>query len=1232
MSFVHLHVHSEYSLLDGLSRIKPLVARAAELGQPALALTDHGVMYGAIEFYQAARKAGVKPILGMEGYLARRSRFDRDADKDRGTRHITLLVQNETGHRNLMKLASIAQLEGFYYRPRIDREALAQYAEGIIATSGCPTGEIPRLIQEEQFDQARELAVWYRDVFPGRFFIELQEHALPDLGEMNRQLVELAREFDLPLVATNDVHYIQREDAAPQDVLICIQTGAVVSDPNRMRMNNDSYYLKSANEMSALFSELPEALSNTLRIAEMCDLEIEFGRYHLPPFEVPSGYSAETYLKALCEQGLQERYQPVTAEARARLDYELSVIHQMGFDTYFLIVWDLTRFARSRDIWWNVRGSAAGSIVSYTLGLTGIDPIQHKLIFERFLNPGRVSMPDIDLDFPDDQRDQLIRYTIEKYGSDRVAQIITFGTLGARAAIRDVARALDLPLPEADRLAKMIPAIPGKPMGIAEALESVGELKQAYESEDYIKGLLDTAQQLEGVARHASTHAAGVVIADRPLTEYVPLHRPTKENRGAGGEIGVVTQYAMNDVDAIGLLKIDFLGLSTLTIVRQACELIERRHGELFNLNNIPTDDPKLYKLLASGNVLGIFQVEGAGLRRVLMEMKPTQFEHIVAAISLYRPGPLEYIPLYIRRMHGLETIEYRHPKLEPILSDTYGIMIYQEQIIQIASQLAGYSPGEADTIRKAVGKKIKEQLLKHREKFIAGAVEHSGIPREAAEQIFDDVEYFARYGFNRAHAADYAVLTCQTAYLKAYYPVEYMTALLNVERNNTDRLGLLVVECRRMGIDILPPDVNRSQEEFSIEVTGEASNGAASHTAIRFGLCAIKNVGDGPVHTILAARDEGGEPFRDLEDFCRRVDLRQVNRRALESLIKVGALRPFGRRAPLLAAADRLIHLSASAHRAREIGQMSLFGGDAGEELSLADALLAKSPDKSGELASQEEVSRREMLTWEKELVGAYISEHPLEAPMRDLEQIVTHTSADLSAEPSVRGDVGAEAVAPLDGQMVTMAGLVAWVRRLTTKKGDAMAFVGVEDLQGTTELVVFPRLWAAKQALLAEGKLVVVRGKVDAKGREAKVIAEAIDDKFTVHHAVGEPQPSPRAGREEAPVNVPPQAQPTFALSQPPARQANGGGNGSATKIPAPRTVSVTITRSGDAERDQERFSQVYQALVSFEGSDQFQFVVIGEGKTVALAFPNNTTQICDELRYRLHDLLGPGMVQVL
>lgn len=1188
MSFVHLHVHTEYSLLDGLSRVKPLVERAAELGQPALAITDHGVLYGAIEFYQAAQKAGIKPIIGMEAYLAPRSRFDREVDRDRGTYHITLLAMDATGYRNLMKLATIAQLEGFYYRPRIDKEVLAQYAEGLIATSGCPTGEIPRLLQEGQGDRARKAAAWYRDVFPGRFYIELQEHGLPELADMNRQLVALARELALPLVATNDVHYVNREDAEPQDILICIQTGAVVSDPNRMRMNNDSYYLKSAGEMEALFEELPEALENTLRIAEMCNLEIEFGRYHLPPFDVPEGHTPETYLRALCEQGLQERYQPITVEAQERLNYELSVIHQMGFDTYFLIVWDLTRFARSQGIWWNVRGSAAGSIVAYTLGLTNLDPLKHKLIFERFLNPGRVTMPDIDLDFPDDQRDQLIRYAIEKYGQDRVAQIITFGTLGARAAIRDVARALDLPLPEADRLAKMIPAIPGKPMSIAEALESIDELRQAYESEDYIRRLLDMAQKLEGVARHASTHAAGVVIADRPLVEYLPLHRPTKG--AASGDIGVVTQYAMESVEAIGLLKVDFLGLSTLTVVRKACELIRERHGITYNLHTIPVDDPALYELLSSGNVLGVFQVEGAGMRRVLMEMRPTQFEHVVAVISLYRPGPLEYIPTYIRRMHGEEPVTYRHPKLEPILSDTYGICIYQEQIIQIASQLAGYSPGEADTIRKAVGKKIKEQLLKHREKFVNGAMEHSGIPREVAEAIFDDIEYFARYGFNRAHAADYAVLTCQTAYLKAHYPLEYMTALLNVERNNTDKLGLFVVECRRMGIEVLPPDVNASQLEFTIE--GEA---------IRFGLGAIKNVGEGPVQTILAARAKGG-PFRDLGDFCRRVDLRQVNRRALESLIKVGALRPFGHRAQLLAALDRLLHLSASAHRAREIGQMSLFDGEQGDDPSLASALLA-------ELPAQDEVPRREILAWEKELVGAYISEHPLERPMRELQHMVTHYTSDLSEE--------------LDGQMVTLAGLVAWVRRHATKKGEAMAFVGLEDLQGTIELVVFPRLWTARQALLEEGKIVIVRGRVDAKGREAKIIAEAIDDKVTVHEALTEAR---------SPSSVRPPDEAIGAGPVPALEPATHGGNGAMEQAPQPRLVSVTIPRSGDHERDRERLARIYEILVSFQGSDQFQLILTGDGRTIALAFPNNTTYACEALEQRLHAELGPGKVQIL
>ncbi|NLE77050.1 MAG: DNA polymerase III subunit alpha, partial [Chloroflexi bacterium] len=661
--FVHLHVHSEYSLLDGLGSTKDLVERAVELGMPALALTDHGAMYGAVEFYQRAKQGGIHPIIGLEAYLAARRMTDRDPQLDARSYHLTLLAKDNAGYRNLLRIASASQLEGYYYKPRIDREFLAAHAEGIICASGCMAGEVPRLLAEGQADKARERVVWYRDLFgPERFYLELQEHSIPELERVNRGILELSRELGLSVIATNDVHYVRRQDARVQDVLLCIQTNALVSDDNRMRMSDDSYYLRSPQEMEALFGHVPGALANTLHIAEMCEVQIDFGHYHLPVFPVPEGHTAQSYLRSICEAGLPDRYGPSadSPEVRQRLEHELRVIHDMGFDTYFLIVWDLCQFAKGQGIWWNVRGSGAGSIVAYLMGITNLDPLANHLIFERFLNPGRVTMPDIDMDYPDDCRGQMIRYTIERYGSDKVAQIITFGTLGAKAAIRDVGRAMAIPLSEVDQVAKLVP--PGPKVTIADALEKSQEFRQACEENDYIRDLVDTARGLEGVARHASTHAAGVVIADRPLVDYTPLNRPTRDDT----ELGAVTQYTMERLEAIGLLKVDFLGLATLTIMRKACELIKEHHGQGFTLDNIPIHDPKAFELLSSGEVTGVFQVESAGMRRVLTTMRPTEFEHIVATISLYRPGPMEYIDTYIRRMHGEEPVEFRHPTLEP--------------------------------------------------------------------------------------------------------------------------------------------------------------------------------------------------------------------------------------------------------------------------------------------------------------------------------------------------------------------------------------------------------------------------------------------------------------------------------------------------------------------------------------------------------------------------------------
>lgn len=1048
--FVHLHVHSEYSLLDGLSRTKAVAARAQELNMPAVAITDHGTMFAAIEFHDACKEKGIKPIIGVESYLAPRTMQDRDSKIDRSPYHLLLLAENETGYKNLLKISSAAQLEGFYQKPRVDKRYLQDRAEGLIATTGCMAAEIPQLLVQGKSKQARDLVDWYRQIFKDRFYIELQEHGIPDLTRINRDLIAMAREFNLKLIATNDVHYVGKDDWFAQDVLLCVQTGSTVNQSDRLKMDGRDYWFKSADEMLELWHELPEALTNTLEIAERCNVDLSFKGYHLPKFPVPEGFTAEGYLRALCEKGFRQRYPAASQSQLERLDYELGVIHRMGFDTYFLIVWDLTRHARENGIWANARGSAAGSMVAYCLGITHLDPLEHNLIFERFLNPDRISMPDIDLDFPDDAREEMIRYTVNKYGKDNVAQIITFGKMLAKAALRDVGRAMDYPLSETDRVAKLIPIGPGQT--IDGTLENVREFRELYENSDYIKKLIDNAKLLEGVTRNASTHAAGVVVTDNPVIEYTPLHRPTR-----GDESGTpVTQYPMGDIEHIGLLKIDYLGLAHLTIVREACKLINARHATNFDLNTIPVEDPEAFKLLSRGDVVGVFQVEGGGMKRVLTQMRPSKFDHIVATIALYRPGPMDYIPTYIARLHGQEKVEYRHPALEPILSETYGIMVYQEQIMRIARDLCGFTGGETDTLRKAVGKKNREAILKQREKFVAGAGKTGIISEEVASQIFDDIEFFARYGFNKAHAAVYGVLTGQTAYLKAHYTLEYMTALLCTDIGNTEKVAMFVADARHLGIPILPPDVRYSGIKFTID---------DSVHGIRAGLLAIKNVGEGPLQAIIEAR--GDEPFTSLDDFCTRVDLKQVNRRVLESLIKAGAFDAFGHRAQMLEAIDQMLSISSSHHNASAAGQMSMFGG-----LLTADTF--------GDLPQVKEIDNKTQLEWEKELMGVYFTPHPI------LKLAATgkkHVGAYV-------GEISQES----DGQQVTIGGIIKSVRQITTKKGAPMAFLQVEDPQGTIEVVTFPRTFNDCRDVIHEDALILVRGKVQVREDKIAILADLV------------------------------------------------------------------------------------------------------------------------------------------
>lgn len=1654
--FCHLHVHSEYSLLDGMSRIDDMVARAKELDQPAIALTDHGVMFGAIEFYRAAKKNNIKPILGVEAYLSPRGMHERDPKLDRGYFHMLLLAQNQTGYGNLLKLSSLAQMQGFYGKPRIDKETLAAHSEGLIATTGCLAAEIPRLLVDKGEEAAYNQLKWYLDVFGReRFFLELQGHDIPELRTVNRTLTKWTKKHGIGLVATNDVHYVRKEDAGPHDILLCLQTRDLLSNPKRMRLSPDgSYYITSYNEMMTMFGDFPEAMSNTLLIAEMCEVDLDMKGYHLPHFPLPEGYTeAETYLRALVEQGVVERYGPERAKSdpvlRERVERELGIIHNMGFDNYFLIVWDLVRHAAEVDIWWNVRGSGAGSVVAYTLRITNIDPIANDLIFERFLNPDRVSMPDIDIDFPDDRRHEMIEYTVRRYGSDRCAAIITFGTLGARAAVRDVGRALEVPLSEVDRVARLVPNVPGKPVKLKKLLfddataeewpMEAADIRQAYREDSIVQNLLDTAVKLEGQTRHASTHAAGIVISDAPIVEYAPLHRPTKGNDS--GPIQQVVQFDMNIVESIGLLKVDFLGLATLSIMRRACEHIEQRHGRKLNLSTIPylrcptdpiadADIMKAYASLQTGHTVGVFQVEGAGLKRTLQDMKPSEFEHIIAAISLYRPGPMEYIPSYIRRMHGEEKIEYHHPKLEPILDNTFGICVsgdsiiadahtgrryrldeigslsefwvqgvdeqwkpavgrvthwidsgfkpvyqlklrngtsikvtedhrlltedgwkplnqievgdyigtphaligpqqpseavdrrrlrvlayligdgsltsgtsadfvskdpalvaeyqhclevfadvrsttlmqvrevtrvsvaktqeqraaryhsatelltwlrelglksppgtrpgglrsqekyvppfvfelaneeiafflaslwdcdgymgrkfchyktisrqlaedvqslllrlgisstiyrasyalnrgeeaaseqesyqvtvydtarlaeqlqphmvspkrevvclseadatiartpfiaevneqiglsrralmqqygidrqhfhpialrrprittkvvtpllaqvelpetrqrlnvlwqevveiepvgtehvydltveglhsfvanniivhncvYQEQIMRMATDLAGYSPGAADLMRRAVSKKKAKDIEYHKGIFVAGAVKE-GIPQNTAERIYADIESFARYGFVKSHAADYAVITIQTAYLKAHYPVEYLCALLEVEFDDSAKVPVFLNECRRLEISVLPPDINASGTKFTIEenpTSAHLPEGDYRRWAIRVGMGAIKNVGLGAVEMMIAEREANG-PFSSLDDFCERVDLRHVNRRVLECMAKVGCfdelvrpVAPIAPRETVLAVLDRMMGVSGQAHAAADAGQMSMFD-------MFADTSASGSGTRSSVLRPLPDVGQvipKQRLLDEKELLGLYISEHPLQQVASEVGKSIT----------CFCGEVNLDQV----GQNVVIAGLVSGVRVITTKKGDRMAFAKLEDLQGEIEVVIFPRTYEETQALLMQDNILLVRGKVEARNESMSVLADGIH--------LWEARPFNSSGAE------PSHDEPTI-------EPVNPNANGAAPAPTPPESslmdgmkhhVTITLTRTGDDGQDVVRLRRIVEALQGFQGEDRVSLrCVTGAGRAVYLDFPVLTTQWNAELR---DALLGQGV----
>jgi DNA-directed DNA polymerase III PolC len=1390
--FTHLHVHTEYSLLDGLSRVKDLVKQTKALGMDAIALTDHGVLYGAIEFYLEARKAGIKPIIGLEAYVAPRRMTDRGGLEDKSGYHMTLLARDVEGYRNLLQLVTRAHLEGFYYKPRIDKELLAQHARGLIATSGCPSGEIARAIREGDLDAARRATAFYRDLFGAdSFFLEIQDHGLHFQPAITRAKVQLSREFGIPLVATNDLHYVRREDAAAQDILLCIQTNSHIDDPKRMRMEGGQHYLKSPAEMAALFHELPEAIAATQVIAEQCNLELRFGRLDFPRLAfVPENESPHAYLARICRERLRELYRPLRPEVEQRLEYELSVIEKTGFSAYMLFVWDFVRYARERGIPCGPRGSAAGSIVLYCLGISTIDPMEYGLTFERFLNPERIQMPDIDMDFADNRRDEVIDYVVRTYGRDHVAQIITFGRLLARAAIRDVGRALGYPLSEVDRVAKLIPPLP---LGITieRALQDSPELKALYDSEPALRRLIDTARSVEGTIRHASTHAAGVVVSGEPLVHHTPLQKVAK------GDF-IMSQYDQKSLETIGLLKMDFLGLANLTILERAVRLIKESRGIELDLNHLPEDDPRTFRMLSEGDTTGVFQLEGQAMRRYIRELKPTTIRHLAAMVALYRPGPMAHIPTFIAGKEGRIQPQYLHPALEPILKETYGVIVYQDQVLQIVQAIAGYSLGQADVLRRAMGKKIPEEMKKERDNFLAGA-RAKGVDLQVANQIWEYIEPFAGYAFNKclagdtlladlkgeyhriadvrpgtwllsvddrgrlmanrvveafptgeqptvrlttaggrtvvctrdhkfltpdgfrplrdiplggtllvgeaapsepprrqarrrraqagalpviaggallayeppppapyspptrlvadtlvsvedagvrptynltmaapyhnylladglvsanSHAVCYAYVAYQTAYLKANYPAEYMAAVLSSQGDDTDKVVAAVGECRRLGIPVLPPDVQRSQKHFTVEVVNDPPRGPRRaggddvRRGIRFGLSAIKNVGEGAVDAILAERERGG-PFRSLDDFCRRIDLKAINKRVLESLIKAGALDSLGRREQLLAALDGALAAAQATQRAEARGQSSLFDlmGEGGTDDGAG--IAAPLPDVPS-------VSPRERLAWEKEALGLFLSDHPFQEAARWLRSRVTATTASLAEESS--------------GERVVLAGALSSVRRIVTKRKETMLVAQLEDLHGSVEVVVFPRTLERTADVWREDAIVIVEGKTDQKrlGNDERAVLQVICEGVEEWQP---PEPGATPPEDDLAEASPPPALPAWAAdAEPP-------GDAPPAPVPlaprreptpepaqAPRLIQLRFVRQGDDEDDLTRLRSLHALLTRQPGPDRFELVVVDSRFEHRLLLPEPTTTYSAEVERALVELLGPNNVRIL
>ena len=1237
--FTHLHVHTEYSLLDGLSRIVPLVSATKEQGMTALALTDHGGLHGVVDFYSACQEAGIKPIIGCEIYVAPGDHHERRS-ADKSPYHLTVLAQSNQGYHNLIRLVTKANLEGFYYKPRVDKQLLEAYGDGLVVLSGCPRSELAQLILNGEGPKAKELARWHKETFP-HYYIELQRHEnLPFLEQLNAGLLTVAEELDIPIVATNDLHYVRRGDAPYQDIMVCIQTNTNIHDDKRLKMSDDSYYLKSPEEMAELFHDLPEAIHSTQQIADLCDVTLDFSTLHLPEFTLPAQEGADSYLQRLCWEGFERRFGTTPPEGgRERLQYELDVVTQTRYANYFLVVWDIANFTRRSHILFGIRGSAASSLALYCLGVTEINPLQYGLVFERFLNVERKEMPDIDIDFQDDRRDEAIRYVAQKYGHDHVAQIITFGTLGAKAAIRDVGRALALPYGDVDQMARLVPTRLGVTIG--DALAESSELQEAYNGDDTLRKLIDTARQLEGVVRHASTHAAGVVISKEPLSEYVPLQQPVKSDaQGA-----TMTQYSMDPLAKLGLLKMDFLGLANLTILSLARDLARETRGVEIDIQAIPLDDKAAFDLLASGETTGLFQLESAGMRRYIKELKPGSLSDLAAMIALYRPGPMEHIGTFIEAKHERAAAKYPHPALQEILQETYGIIVYQDQVLHILRAFAGYSLGSADIVRKAMGKKIPELMAQERQRFVAGALQ-LGYDEHLAENIFDLIEPFAGYAFNKAHSVSYAMVAYWTAYLKANYTVEFMASVLNAYLGNTDKVISVASECARLDVALLPPDVNRSQAGFSIDTDGEGKPG------IRFGLAAVKNVGASAITGFVEERRTNG-PFKSLGEFIRRAGAQAGNRRVLESLIKAGALDSLGPRGRLLASVDQLINQSQRESQRQRSGQSTMF-----------DLFGQAAPVPLGDmqLAEATEPTSTERGLWERQLLGISLSGGSL------------HQVAQ-SAPPNAilsRETLDAEAT----GAKVLVIGTVSTVRQSSDKNRDRIAFVTLGLFHGSVDVAVWSRAYAVTAELWREGAIIQVNGTVTRRNEQLGLRCDEAQT-YILPSMEEQPQddpPIPGPRMEPWPANgalldlpgspypveelatalgpliaadsAPPPSQlgseqgnshdqtsspvpppgDTKALPEPVAQSNGNGRNHTYGSVDGGRRkLLVNLTESDHPEDDAYLLRQVLTLLLDFPGTDSVDLVIYSQGDRYRLEMPIITTNYCQELAERLAQLLG-------